>query len=61
MHNIKFVGLPHLWYLRLDKEIILSYLKGTYSRGLVRDTIVKFDIRSMDFLESLDLKTSIRS
>lgn len=52
---MKFGGLPYLRHLRLEEEIVFSYLKGIYSTVMFRDVIMRYDIRNTAFLENLVL------
>jgi uncharacterized protein len=53
MQYLRFGGLPYLKHLKLDDEIVFSYLKGIYNTIMFRDVIMRFDIRNSAFLENL--------
>jgi len=50
---IEFWGLPYLKNLKLDKEIVSSYLKDVVNTIILKDIITKFNIRNIDFYRKL--------
>ncbi len=50
---LEFWGLPYLKNLKLEKEIINSYLKDVVSTIILKDIISKFNIRNIDFYKKL--------
>ena len=52
---IRFGGLPYLYNLSLEKNIIYDYLKNVYSAILLKDVVSRHSIRNISFLERLTL------
>jgi predicted AAA+ superfamily ATPase len=50
---IEFWGLPYLKNLKLDSEIVSSYLKDVVNTIILKDIISKFKIRNIDFYKKL--------
>lgn len=50
---MKYGGLPYLIHLDLDDRIIYDYLKNIYAAILYKDLIARYNIRNVQFLESL--------
>lgn len=52
---IRFGGLPYLYNLPLEKNVIYDYLKNVYSAILLKDVVSRHNIRNISFLERLTL------
>ena len=52
---IRFGGLPYLYNLPLEKNVIYDYLKNVYSAILLKDVVARHNIRNISFLERLTL------
>lgn len=52
---IRFGGLPYLYNLPLEKNVIYDYLKNVYSAILLKDVVSRHNIRNISFLERLAL------
>jgi len=52
---IRFGGLPYLYNLPLEKNVIYDYLKNVYSAILLKDVVSRHSIRNISFLERLTL------
>ena len=52
---IRFGGLPYLYNLPLEKNVIYDYLKNVYSAILLKDVVSRYNIRNISFLERLAL------
>jgi len=52
---IRFGGLPYLFNLPLEINIIYDYLKNVYSAILFKDVVSRHNIRNVSFLERLTL------
>jgi len=52
---IRFGGLPYLYNLPLEKNVIYDYLKNVYSAILLKDVVARHSIRNISFLERLTL------
>lgn len=52
---IRFGGLPYLFNLPLEKNVIYDYLKNVYSAILLKDVVSRHNIRNIAFLERLTL------
>jgi len=50
---IEFWGLPYLKNLKLEQEIVYSYLKDVVNTIILKDIISKFNIRNIDFYRKL--------
>lgn len=50
---IEFGGLPYLKNLKLDSEVVNSYLKDVVNTIILKDVITKFNIRNIDFFRKL--------
>lgn len=51
---IKFGGLPYLHHLELEENIVYEYLKSIYNSIILRDVVVRNNIRNIFFLEQLN-------
>jgi len=51
---IKFGGLPYLHNLELVENTVSEYLKSIYNTIILRDVVVRHNIRNISFLESLN-------
>lgn len=49
----KYGGLPYLINLELIDEMVFEYLKNIYNTIVYRDVVVRYNIRSTNFLERL--------
>jgi len=52
---MRFGGLPYLYNLPLEKNVIYDYLKNVYSAILLKDVVSRHSIRNVSFLERLTL------
>ena len=52
---IRFGGLPYLYNLPLEKNVIYDYLKNVYAAILLKDVVSRYNIRNISFLERLAL------
>lgn len=52
---LRFGGLPYLYNLPLEKNVIYDYLKNVYSAILLKDVVSRHSIRNISFLERLTL------
>lgn len=52
---IRFGGLPYLYNLPLEKNVIYDYLKNVYSAILLKDVVSRHSIRNVSFLERLTI------
>lgn len=50
---IKFWWLPYLTNLKLDEEIVYSYLKDVINTIILKDVVVRNNIRNVDFYKKL--------
>ncbi|MDD4151796.1 MAG: ATP-binding protein [Candidatus Gracilibacteria bacterium] len=50
---IKFGGLPYLTNLKLEEEIVYSYLKDVVSTIILKDVVSRNNIRNVDFYKKL--------
>ncbi|MEI7578653.1 MAG: ATP-binding protein [bacterium] len=50
---MRYGGLPFLRNLELVDEVIFNYLKNIYNTILLQDVVKRFDIRNVNFMESL--------
>lgn len=48
-----FGGMPYLYHLPLDENIIFEYLNSIYSTILLKDVVSRESIRNVSFLENL--------
>lgn len=46
-------GMPYLYHLPLDENIIFEYLRNVYSSILLKDVVSREGIRNVSFLENL--------
>ena len=50
---IHYGGLPYLFHLPFDDEIIYGYLKSIYNTIVLKDIVARYSIRDIDFLERM--------
>lgn len=50
---LKFGGLPYLYHLELEEEVIYEYLKNIFHSILFKDIIARNNIRNVSFIERL--------
>ncbi|MBW7954709.1 ATP-binding protein [Candidatus Gracilibacteria bacterium] len=50
---IKFGGLPYLTNLKLEEEIVYSYLKDVVNTIILKDVVARNNIRNVDFYKKL--------
>ncbi len=50
---LKFGGLPYLYHLELEEEIVYDYLKNIFNSILFKDIIGRYNIRNISFIERL--------
>lgn len=53
LEYIKYGGLPGIFGMNFDEKIIFDYLKWIYSTILLKDIVVSFWLRNIDFFENL--------
>jgi predicted AAA+ superfamily ATPase len=53
LQYIKYGGLPYLFHLQMEDNIIYDYLKNVYNTILLKDIVKRHRIRNVGFLESL--------
>ncbi len=51
---MRFGGLPYLHHLELEENTITEYLKSIYNSIILRDVVVRYNVRNIPFLESLN-------
>ena len=52
-HYLKFGGLPYLKHLALDDSVVFDYLGNITDAILLKDIVVRYDIRNVSFLQRL--------
>ena len=50
---IKYGGMPYLFNLKLEDEIIYDYLSNIYNTIVLKDVVARFALRNVNFLERL--------
>ncbi len=50
---IRYGGLPYIAHLELNDEIVYGYLRSIYSTIILKDVVVRFRIRNVNFLNRL--------
>lgn len=50
---IRYGGLPFLINLKLEDEIVFSYLQSIYNTIVLKDVVARFNIRNINFLNRL--------
>src|SRR3989338_10360817 len=50
---IKYGGMPYLFNLKLEDEIIYDYLRNIYNTIVLKDVVARFALRNVNFLERL--------
>ncbi|NDK19829.1 ATP-binding protein [Candidatus Gracilibacteria bacterium] len=50
---MKFGGLPYLKNLKLEEDIVYDYIKSVYNTILLKDIVIRYGIRNIDFLNKL--------
>ncbi len=50
---IRYGGLPFITNLKLDDEIVYSYLHSIYNTIILKDVVARFNIRNINFLNRL--------
>lgn len=50
---LTFGGMPYIYNLALNENIIFEYLRNVYSTILLKDVVIRESIRNVQFLENL--------
>jgi predicted AAA+ superfamily ATPase len=53
MKYLRFGGMPYLRNLELEDEVVFSYLKGIYDTIVLKDIVLRHNLRNVDFLFKL--------
>jgi len=51
----KFGGLPYLHNINLEENAVFDYIKSIYNTIILRDVVTRYNLRSIEFLERLNL------
>ncbi len=53
MKYLRFGGMPYLMHLDLEDEIVFSYLKSIYDTLILKDVVLRHNLRNLEFLIKL--------
>lgn len=53
LHYVKYGGLPYLYNLPMEDNVVYDYLRNVYNTILLKDIVKRHRIRNVAFLESL--------
>jgi len=53
LHYLNYGGMPYLYHIGLANDIPFEYLKNVYTTILLKDVVMRENIRNVSFLENL--------